>query len=327
MEPEAKLSLPVVFLGADASLAERLGGCYARIAWDAEYRIAPTFLAAPAGAWSATVPERGRGLVYVEITDAGTEGESQLIRALADRNPSLQIVLLADEDVDYFRIARDFHIGNVIKKGRFDESIIRALTIRLMTGNIFGFAPYFPGGFAVGPLYRTYAGKVRVEAAIEECFRACQPYVNPEELSSFRVFLHELMLNTFAYAIEGISAQDRDAKLLKAPPEVDIPERRAIKISLVGDKEKLGLSVMDSTGSLSMLRVLEKLRRQSKIGNEKMPPGIWDESGRGISMVYRYSRFIVNILKGVRTETLFLQYHEKELNRFESIIITEVNPF
>jgi hypothetical protein len=58
-----------------------------------------------------------------------------------------------------------------------------------------------------------------------------------------------------------------------------------------------------------------------------MPPGIWDESGRGISMVYRYSRFIVNILKGVRTETLFLQYHEKELNRFESIIITEVNPF
>jgi hypothetical protein len=120
MEPEAKLSLPVVFLGADASLAERLGGCYARIAWDAEYRIAPTFLAAPAGAWSATVPERGRGLVYVEITDAGTEGESQLIRALADRNPSLQIVLLADEDVDYFRIARDFHIGKVIKKGRFD---------------------------------------------------------------------------------------------------------------------------------------------------------------------------------------------------------------
>lgn len=327
MEPEPKLSLPVVFLGADAALAGRLGACYGRIAWDEEYRIAPSFLAAPARAWGEAVPGRGRALIYVEITDAGTAGESQLIREISERNPSLQIVLLADEGVDYFAIASDFRIGNVIKKGRFDDAIIRALTIRLMTGNIFGFAPYFPGGFEVGPLYRTYAGKVRVEAAIDECFRACQPYVNPDELSSFRVFLHELMLNTFAYAIEGITAQDRDAKLLKAPPEVDIPERRAIKISLVGDKEKLGLSVMDSTGSLSMLRVLEKLRRQSRIGSEKMPPGIWDESGRGISMVYRYSRFIVNILKGVRTETLFLQYHEKELNRFESIIITEVNPF
>jgi hypothetical protein len=274
--------------------------------------------------------------VYVEIAgagaawdppDGGEPRESRLIREIGERNPSLQIVLLADDGVDYFRIAREFRIGNVIKKGRFDDDIIRALTIRLLTGNIFGFAPYFPDGFAVGPLYRTFAGRVRVEAAIEECFQACRPHVNPEESASFRIFLHELMLNTFAYAIEGITPEERDAKLLKAPPEVHIPERRAIKISLVKDREKLGVSVMDSTGSLSMLRVLEKLRRQSRIGDEKMPPGIWDESGRGISMVYRYSRFIVNILKGVRTETIFLQYHEKDLNQFESIIITEVNPF
>jgi hypothetical protein len=317
----------VIFLGADASLAERLAGCYAQISWDAEYRVAPRFVAKPARAWGAVVPEQGRGMVYVEITDAGTAGESRLIREIAACNPTLQIVLLADDGVDYFQIAQDFRIGNVIKKTRFDVAIVRALTIRLLTGNIFGFAPYFPDGFTVGPLYRTFAGRVSVESVIEECFQACKPYVNPEELSSFRIFIHELMLNTFAYAIEGITPEDRDSKLLRAPPEVDIPERRGIKISLVADREKVGVSVMDSTGNLSMLRVLEKLRRQSKIGGEKMPPGIWDESGRGISMVYRYSRFIVNILKGVRTETIFLQYHEKELNRFESIIITEVNPF
>lgn len=327
MDVDSNLAVPVVFLGTDAALAGKLAECYSRIAWDGEYRIAPRFVAGTAAAWDAAVPAKGRGMIFVEITDAGTSGESLLIREIGARNPSLQIVLLADDGVDYFRIARDFRIGNVIKKTRFDDAIVRALTIRLLTGNIFGFAPYFPDGFAIGPLYRAFAGPVRVEESIEECFQACKPYVNPEEMSSFRVFLHELMLNTFAYAIEGISAEDRDAKLLKAPPMVVIPERRAIKISLVGDKEKLGVSVMDSTGSLSMLRVLDKLRRQSRIGDEKMPPGIWDESGRGISMVYRYSRFIVNILRGVRTETLFLQYHEKERNRFESIIITEVNPF
>lgn len=342
MDTDAALPIPVVFLGADAALAERLAGCYSRIAWDEEYRIAPRFLAKPSRAWGAAVPERGRGLIFVEITDPDPGGksgageavrasreppEARLIQEIGACNPSLQFVLLADDGVDYFRIAQDFRIGNVIKKGRFDDAIIRALTIRLLTGNIFGFTPYFPGGFSVGPLYRTFAGRVEVDAAIEECFQACRPYVNPEELASFRVFLHELMLNTFAYAIEGISPEDRDSKLLKAPPVVDIAERRGIKISLVKDAEKLGVSVMDSTGSLSMLRVLEKLRRQSKIGSEKMPPGIWDESGRGISMVYRYSRFIVNILKGVRTEIIFLQYHEQDLNRFESILITEVNPF
>ncbi|MDB5106067.1 MAG: hypothetical protein JWP91_3756 [Fibrobacteres bacterium] len=327
MNMEAHLPIPIIFLGEDLALASRLEACYQGISWGEEYRIAPMFRAQPPRDWRTAVPEKGRGMVFVQITDAGTEGDSRLIRAIGESNSGMQIVLLADDDVDYFQIATDFRIGNVIKKTRFDAAIIHALTIRLLTGNIFGFAPYFPNGFAVGPLYRTFCGRVTIEKVIEECIEACKPHVNPEELSSFRIFMHELLINTFSYAIEGISPEDRDSKLLRPRPEVDIAERRAIKISLVTDHEKVGVSVMDSTGSLSMLRVLQKLRRQSKIGAEKMPPGIWDESGRGMSMVYRYSRFIVNILTGVRTETIFLQYHEKELNRFESIIITEVNPF
>jgi hypothetical protein len=68
------------------------------------------------------------------------------------------------------------------------------------------------------------------------------------------------------------------------------------------DQEKVGVAVLDSTGNLTLSRVLEKLRRQSRIGDEKMPPGMLDETGRGMSLVYRYSRFIVNILRGIRTE-------------------------
>jgi hypothetical protein len=327
MNMQTSLSIPVAFLGNDQGLARRLASCFAEIIWGEEYRIAPAFSATPPQEWRSVLPAQGRGLVFVEISAAGTEGESLLIRDLRETNPSLQLVLMADDDTDYFAIAQAFNIGNVIKKNRFDASIVRALTIRLLTGNIFGFAPYFPYGFAVGPLFRTYVGRVVVQDVIEECFEACKPYINPNEVSSFRIFLQELLTNTFSYAISGISPEDRDSKLLQTAPVVDIAERRAIKISLVTDDEKVGFSVQDSTGSLSMLRVMQKLRRQSRIGGEKMPPGIWDESGRGISMVYRYSRFIVNILKDVRTEIIFLQYHRQELNRFESIIITEMNPF
>jgi hypothetical protein len=327
MNPLPDLSIPIFFLGADSALGGRLQACFQGMAWGEEYRIAPVFRVLGAADWRGALPEKGRGMAFIEITQAGTESESRLIRDIGESNSGMQMVLLADDEADYFQIATAFRIGNVIKKTRFDADIIQALTIRLLTGNIFGFAPYFPNGFTVGPLYRTYCGRVHVESVIEECVEACRPYVNPEESSSFRIFMHELLMNTFSYAIEGITPEDRDTKLLRPRPEVDIPERRAIKISLVADHEKVGVSVMDSTGSLSMLRVLQKLRRQSKIGGEKMPPGIWDESGRGMSMVYRYSRFIVNILKGVRTETLFLQYHAQDLNRYESIIITEVIPF
>lgn len=321
------LRTPIIFLGRDLSLARRLEECLASIRWGEEYRIAPAFSAWAPDRWREALPRRERALALVEITDAGTALESQLIAEARTWNPRLQVALVADDGVDYFRIAEDFRIGNVIKKNGFDASVLHALTVRLLTGNIFGFDPYFMKGFTVGPLFRTYSGRVEVAQVIEESCAFGLPYVHPEEQGNFRVFLHELLLNTFAYAIEGITPEERDEKLLRAPPVVDIPERRAIKVSLAVDEEKVGFSVQDSTGNLSMLRVLQKLRRQSRIGGEKMPPGIWDESGRGMSMVYRYSRFVVNILQGVRTETIFLQYCEKELNRFESIIITEVTPF
>ena len=324
---QSHLEVPIVFLGIDASLAQRLEACYASIKWGSDYRIAPVFSRHPPWDWRVALPAQGRGLVYLELQEGGREGESELLRAIHALNPALQIALFAEDAFDYFQVAQDFHIGNILKKGRFDASIIRALSIRLLTGNIFGFDPYFPSGFMVGPYFRTYSGRVGINDVILEAFEFCRPYVHPEEVNSFRIFLHELLTNTFSYAIEGISPEERDEKLLRPPPEVFIEERKAIKISLAADAEKVGFSVQDSTGNLSMLRVLQKLRRQSKIGDEKMPPGIWDESGRGMSLVYRYSRFIVNILRGVRTETIFLQYREPDLNRFESIIITEVTPF
>lgn len=318
--------VPVVFLGKDAETARRLDMAFATIRWDPSYRIRPAFSHPPVEEWASALPEKGRALVLLEVGAAGWESESSLIETLRARNSRIQVVLVAEDDVDYFRIAQAFHIGNVIKKGRFDPDILRALTVRLLTQNIFGFHPYFPNGFAVGPLHRAYSGKVYVDDAIREAFAFCRPHVPEEEEANIRMFLHELLTNTFAYAIEGITPEDRDSKLLGPPPEVFIPERRGIKVSLASDAEKVGISLMDSTGSLSMLRVLQKLRRQSKIAGEALPPGVWDESGRGMSLIYRYSRFIVNILSGVRTETIFLHYRRKELNRYESIIITEVHP-
>jgi hypothetical protein len=321
------LDVPILFLGRDMDLAHRLEEALAAAVFDPAWRIRPVFSRHPPEIGVARLPSKGRCLALVEVAREAGDIESALIAALRERNAQVQVVLCAEDDVDYFSIAEKFRIGNVLKKGRFDSATLHALSIRLLTGNIFGFDPYFANGYTVGPLFRTYAGKVEVEEAIKEAFGICKPYVHPDETGNFRMFLHELLTNTFAYAIEGITPEDRDTKLLGPPPEVFIQERRAIKVSLAADDEKVGLSVMDSTGSLSMLRILQKLRRQSKIGGEKLPPGIWDESGRGMSLVYRYSRFIVNILSGVRTETIFLQYRRKELNRFESIIITEVQPY
>ncbi len=317
-------SVPVFFLGHDSVLADKLREYYRDCPWAEEYGVEPRF-EVPGGGGSEGLPADRPGLVYVDAQGNPEEVRS-LVESIRSRNPKLQIVLMVDPSFDYFALARSYRIGNLIRKDAFDADLLRALSIRLMTGNIFGFAPYFPRGFVIGPLYRTYRGEVVLEEVLQETFRFFQAYVNPEEKGTFKMFLHELLMNTFAYALEGITPEDRDSKLLPPSPVLHVPDRRAIKASLAVDDEKIGFSIQDSTGNLSMLRILEKLRRQSCIGDEKLPPGIWDESGRGMSLVHKYSRFIVNILTGVRTETIFLQYRKPELNRFESVIITEVTP-
>jgi hypothetical protein len=308
------------------ALGEQLRDLYASLHFAPEYRLHLGFATLDPDRWPGMVARRGPGLVFIEMLPEEMGVASVLIQAMRAFNPSLQVALLADDDVDYFAVAEECSVGNVVKKNAFDASLLRALTVRLLTGNIFGFEPYFPDGYTVGPLYRTYAGQVKVQQVIDEAVAFGEPYVHAEERGNFRMFLHEMLLNTFSYAIHGITPEDRDRTAATAPAEVDIPVRRGIKVMLAVDKEKLGFSVTDSTGNLSMLRLLQKLRRQSRIAGETVPPGLFDETGRGISLLYRYSRFIVNILRGVRTETIFLQYHQQEMNRFESIIITEVNP-
>ncbi len=317
--------IPVYFVGADPALAERLQHCYESIEWDPEYHVRPVFHSLTRHQADSGLPARGEGLVFIETSDDVVE-ESALILYLQQRNPRLQLVLLAEDDIDYFKVASRGHIGNILKKGRFDASVVRALTVRLATGNIFGFAPYFPNGYSLGPLIRTYAGTVDLAELIQDTYEFFGECVPEENQLHFRMFLHELLSNTFAYAIGGISPDERDQLGAQPPPRLFIPDRKGIKVSLAADAEKVGVSVQDSTGNLSLLRVLEKLRRQSRIGGETAPPGLLDETGRGISLVYRYSRLIVNILRGVRTETIFLQYHREEMNRYESIIVTEVAP-
>jgi hypothetical protein len=317
---------PVYFLGRTTAIAERLRELYGTIRWQPEYRLQIEFATLDPDLWPGMVSRHDRALIFVEMLPEEMGVASVLIQALRAFNPALQVCLMADDDVDYFQVAQECSVGNVVKKGAFDVSLLRALTVRLLTGNIFGFEPYFHQGYTVGPLFRTYSGHLNVQAVIDEAFAFGEPYVHAEERGNFRMFLHEMLLNTFSYAIQGISPEERDQKATTTTPEVDIPERRGIKLMVAVDAEKVGFSVTDSTGNLSMLRLLQKLRRQSRIAGEAVPPGIYDETGRGISLLYRYSRFIVNILRGVRTETIFLQYHKQEMNRFESIIITEVSP-
>src|SRR5262245_40613477 len=96
------LDIPVVFLGHDLELARRLGDAFAAMPLDPAYRIRPVFSRHPPEIGVARTPVKGRMLALVEVSGAGGEAESSLIAALRERNAEVQIVLCAEDDVDYF---------------------------------------------------------------------------------------------------------------------------------------------------------------------------------------------------------------------------------
>ena len=107
---------------------------------------------------------------------------------------------------------------------------------------------------------------------------------------------------------------------------VEVPEDKAIEFKIVEDDEKWGLSVTDQSGSLTLNRVLEKIERHTAFDDKPVPEGIEDLSGRGLFILSRQNRLIINILNTVKTEIIVMRFKDSSLNRYQSFIINEKNP-
>ncbi|MFC1584949.1 hypothetical protein ACFL5V_05335 [Fibrobacterota bacterium] len=311
------------FLGNSESIGIKLQDCYKKIR-ESDPELNIQFSAIKKHEWKANLPNESRILIFYEVTDT-PKIEIDTIHEIQDYNSDLQLVLLADPDIDYYEIAATYKIGNILKKNLFDHSVIRALTVRLMTGNLLGFKPYFPHGYEVGPLDKTVEGTFVIKDLMEFFEAEFLKYVGTSNRYRLRTYFYELLINTISYTVVGITSQKRDAGSYSIPPEIHVPEGKFFKISMAMDKEKCGFSILDTSGTLSLSRVLQKLRRQSIIGEEKHPPGMWDLTGRGLSLVLKDNRMIINIIQNAMTEIIFMHYKKKELNKYESVIITEIS--
>jgi len=93
-----------------------------------------------------------------------------------------------------------------------------------------------------------------------------------------------------------------------------------------GRDEKYGISVRDKEGGLTLLRILQKLRRHTPLEGNPIPDGIEDLTGRGLFIISRQTRLVINILHGQQTEVILLSYFDEDRNKYKSLIINEKYP-
>lgn len=267
-------------------------------------------------------------LVYIETAQENEEQAFKELEAFQKQwtNFPVQEVLIVDPSQNYFDVAKQFKIGNILFNNNFDLPMIWAITRKLLFDDFFGLAPFFPDGFTEFNRSYKFSGKFNFNDIIIQSFQDFIPRLDKDSKLNFTTAISELTVNALSYGVYGITPEDREENQTISPKFVEVPEDKAIEFHIVEDEEKWGLSVTDQTGSLTLHRVLEKIERHTAFNDRPIPAGIEDLSGRGLFILSRQNRLIINILNKVKTEIIIMRFKDSALNKYQSFIINEKNP-
>ena len=204
--------------------------------------------------------------------------------------------------------------------------MIWAITRKLLFEDFFGFKPFFPKGYTEFDKTYHFSGNFDLNEVVIDSFQDFLPRLDNESRLNFTTAISELTVNALSYGVYGITPEEREKDQAINPRFVEVPEDKAIQFQIVEDEEKWGLSVTDQTGSLTLTRVLNKIERHTTFYDRPIPAGIEDLSGRGLFLLSRQNRLIINILNKVKTEIILMRFKDPSLNKYQSFIINEKNP-
>lgn len=287
-----------------------------------------TVVAAGAQRRMAEVFSADTTLALVELNPANPTEATEYLQFLRSRYPHRQqLVLVSNESLDYLSLAREFDVGNIVLREKLDRSTMAAITRKLLGENFFGFEPFFRNGYsAFNQTWELY-GKVSLRNTAETYFQDFLNHLSESERAGFSTYISELVVNALTYGVADVSAEDRDqGRFLQLPATMEVKKNQAIKVHIVQDDEKYAISVIDQRGSLSSNRILYKIRRHKKVGDEELPPGVLDMTGRGLFILSSSNRLVVNVLQGIQTEVILMHFFESDRNKYQPLIINEREP-
>lgn len=261
--------------------------------------------------------KQGFDLILSDINMPGMKG-FDLFKIVREKYPSIKRVLITAYNVeDYLELALKHDIGNIfVKTAPFNFQEMSTAIRNLLSNNIFGLDRYFKTGaqhhrFVIKNAHLLDNHARVIAELIDDVKRA----------KRLEVVIVELLTNAIFYGARQESPERKD----EWDVHCELPDDKAIVVTVTRDEESYGISVCDEGGRLKKTDVLYWMNRQISRDEKGLPVGIFDMHGRGLFIARRYiDRLIVNVQPGVRTEVVIINYYNKTFYGYKPLYINEI---
>ena len=256
-------------------------------------------------------------LVLSDINMPGMKG-FDLLHIVKDKYPLVKRVLITAYNVeDYLELALKYDIGNIfVKTAPFNFEELSVIIRNLLLGSIFGLDPYF------APAVEKNGFRIKNAHHLDTHAKVITEFIGDyKRAKRLEVVIVELLTNAIFYGVRQESPERKD----EWDVNVELPDDKAIAVTVARDAEKYGISVCDEGGRLKKADALYWMNRQIARDAAGLPVGLFDAHGRGLFIARRYiDRLIINVNYGVRTEIVIINYFNKTFYGFKPLYINEL---
>jgi hypothetical protein len=262
---------------------------------------------------------REENLFFISFSKQNENTLRALMKKISFRKR--RIIIISNEEADYFDFAMEFNICNIINIGDLNENMLLGTILRFSKGDL-GLEPFFERDEIVFNRYYSLSGSLKIRNLIRDTFSDFIEKLDGTIKNIFMINCHELVTNALAYGVMGVTAYARDQKTYDFEHSVEIPQNKSLQVHLLMDSKRYGISVMDPGGVLTTQRVLERIRRQSIVAGESVPQGVEDLTGRGLTILSHHGLLVLSIKPGTFTEVSLISHFKSKFERKPISILT-----